>query len=188
LYINETQAEYKIVLLTKKYNHPLDTIWTSFINSPDNYGNEFGKLFEIDKKGNTYVAGIYISDSLFFQTDTLINIKFENYNSLNSFLVKYNCSEKELWVENIRGELINEIKSMFISKNDEVVIADGFMSKEMTFGDIIVKNESPLIEWIFHSFTFYFWNIHCTIKSRKSNCLSKIGKTITKALNFKKIN
>jgi hypothetical protein len=102
--------------------------------------------------------------------------------------VKYDCSEKELWVENIRGELINEIKSMFISKNDEVVIADGFMSKEMTFGDIIVKNESPLIEWIFHSFTFYFWNIHCTIKSRKSNCLSKIGKTITKALNFKKIN
>lgn len=165
LFLNEDQNEYIIQLMTIKYNNQFDTSWTNVIISPDMYGSDYVKLIEIDNYGNTYVAGVYISDSLYFHTDTLINIKFENYNSLNSFLVKYDSTGKELWVENIRGELINEIKSMFISNNNEVVIAGGFMSKEMTFGDIIVKNESPLIEWTFHGITFYFRNTFSFIAS-----------------------
>lgn len=184
-FINEEQTDSDIMIEIRKYDNQFDTIWSSHILLPDNYGSDFGKLIVIDKKVNTYLGGVFSSDSLYFQTDTLINMKFENGYVLNSFLVKYDSTGKEIWVENIGGELYDEILSMFISDDNEIVIAGQFMSKEIRLGDLIINNDGPLIEWSFHGVTFYFRSMFSFIASLSDiNTRIKENKNVSNTLLY----
>ncbi|MGD0711061.1 MAG: T9SS type A sorting domain-containing protein [Bacteroidales bacterium] len=90
-----------------------------------------------DDSGNVYLAGFFYSNTLKFDTTTLINTD-TNYCDL--FLVKLNASGNVLWAKSATGNDNDEVYSVAADTAGNVCIAGCFYSDTLIFGSDTLAN------------------------------------------------
>jgi hypothetical protein len=138
-----------------KTNKNFEKIWTKSVYPLYSTGNDYVKKIVADESGGCYVSGRYIADSIYFNTDTLVNLKYKEKLFSNSFLVKYDSSGNEIWLKNIGGELDDEIEDMILTKDNKLLISGSFSSPILQFGDYILENNCKLYEFTHGTSTFF---------------------------------
>jgi len=96
----------------------------------DGYGNEAYSM-AADALGNVYVTGYFLSSTIIFDHDTLINSSGNN----DVFLVKYDKDGNVLWARSFGGSSDDEPLSIAVDKNGNAYVAGYFLSPQLIFGN-----------------------------------------------------
>jgi hypothetical protein len=91
-----------------------------------------------DADGNVYLAGLFSSNSLIFDSDTIINAGFYDI-----FFVKYDSSGNKLWLKSYGGLEWDGAYSIAIGDSENVYLAGTFCSSSITFGSFTLTNVRP---------------------------------------------
>jgi len=101
-----------------------------------NWDEAYGVI--VDTIGNIYTTGIYMSDSIYFDSLALVN-----YSSYDVYITKYNPNGNVLWVTGIGGNSSDYVEDMALDVDGNIYIGGGFCSDSLVIGsDIFVNNGS----------------------------------------------
>lgn len=111
-------------------------------SSGSGFNSSEGTGVTIDKSGNTYITGEFISKSITFGTDTLINYDTSG-NTNSTFLVKYDGLGNVLWVRGageIGGSAGSLSQCIVTDTSGNIYITGNFDSPTMTIGTYTLNN------------------------------------------------
>jgi len=122
-------------LFLTKYDPNGNVIWAKSAIGMD---NDDATSVATDADGNVYLAGLFSSNSLIFDSDTIINAGFYDI-----FFVKYDSSGNKLWLKSYGGLEWDGAYSIAIGDSENVYLAGTFCSSSITFGSFTLTNVRP---------------------------------------------
>jgi hypothetical protein len=117
-----------------KYNANGDVLWAKNIGG--NF-DDYGKSICTDINGNVYVTGNFRSDSLVFDSDTLINT---STGLVDIFLAKYDSNGNFIWAKSFGGNSTDQSSSITIDENSNLYMTGYFYSDTLVFGNDTLYN------------------------------------------------
>jgi hypothetical protein len=108
---------------------------------------------KFDNQDNMFLYGTFKGKIFFSEKDSLSNDKY--YESIDSYLAKYNAEGKFLWAKKIGGQNVQTIKEIAIA-SDNSIYATGMYSFECLLGDAIKVVQKSKYEWKSGNNFFYF--------------------------------
>jgi hypothetical protein len=131
--ITLTNAGWYDIFLAK-----LDTggnfLWAKSAGST---GDDCARSLVTDKSGNAYLAGSFLSPSITFGADILINIYF---GTADIFLAKYSPIGNVLWAKETGGNHDDEPESITLGPAGEIYMTGWFESTSIAFGATTLVN------------------------------------------------
>jgi len=121
-----------------KYDIQGHVIWAS--GAP---GNGLNQAFSVvaDKNGNTYITGVYSSDSLTFGAQTISN-NAGGISNGNVFLVKYDANGNALWARSGAASVSNSIGyCVCLDPSGNAYMTGAFESPSINFGSAPLLNK-----------------------------------------------
>ncbi len=94
--------------------------------------DEFGHSVAIDGNGNVYMAGIFSSDTTYFDPSGS-GVMLKNAGSIDAFLAKYDKSGKLLWAKGMGGKNTDYIYGVAIDGSGNVYVTGDFSSDTADF-------------------------------------------------------
>ena len=91
--------------------------WRMVQQIGDNTGNDEVNDMAMDSEGNVYAVGS------FYGTITWGNQTMTAQGNMDGFLIKMDCMGKLIWTQQLSGSGWDEIRSVSVDKDDNVVIA-----------------------------------------------------------------
>ncbi|MEO8146087.1 MAG: SBBP repeat-containing protein [Bacteroidia bacterium] len=129
-------------IFVAKYDAFGNALWAK--KAGNNNKNNSGNSIAADANGNSYVTGFFQSDTITFDSDTLINI---NTNA-DIFLVKYDNSGNVVWAKSAGGTAYDIARSTKTDANGDVYITGDFTSDTINFGSITLINTTGVNQYI----------------------------------------
>lgn len=129
-----------------------DSIWSSsdlFLAKYDANGNvlwaksakgtnwDIAKSITLDDSGNIYLAGDFRSDSIIFDSISLMGLNGSDY---NIFLTKYNSNGNAIWAKAAIGAGTDEVFSVANDASGNIYLAGTFDFPTLTFDTILLTN------------------------------------------------
>jgi hypothetical protein len=111
-------------------------------NAYGNYGDE-AQCLAISPSGNVYIAGEFWSNTIIFDSITLVNNHITPYfdQALNDiFLAKYNQEGQIVWAKSGGGIQMDFVRGMSIDSKGNVTIVGTFWDTSTTFGPYTLTN------------------------------------------------
>ncbi len=109
-------------------------VWTKSISSQN---TDEAQAIATDNNGNIYVTGEFFNNSLVVGSDSL-----SNNGSYDIYLVKYNSSGAVQWARRAGSNNAEISTSVFVDKNNDVLITGNFYSNSVTFGSVTISNSN----------------------------------------------
>lgn len=142
-YFEETSMAFDTITITgsgnseifvAKYNSQGNALWAKSIG-----GNmiDAGTSITSDINGNSYVTGIFQSDSISFGSTTFIN---SNGGTQDIFITKYDPSGNVLWAKSVGGSNSDVTKDICIDVTGNAYITGYFQSPSISFGSTTLTN------------------------------------------------
>jgi hypothetical protein len=111
-----------------------------------NYGDE-GRCVTTGSSRNVYVTGEFFSNSITFDSLTLINnhiTPYFNDATTDIFLVKYNQSGQVMWAKSGGGIYLEFVRGMAVDSKENITIVGTFWSTSVTFGSYTLTNNGNI--------------------------------------------
>ncbi|MFC1731097.1 SBBP repeat-containing protein [candidate division KSB1 bacterium] len=89
-----------------------------------------------DTSGNIYTTGIFISDTIYFDTLSLVN-----HTTFDVYISKYNTDGIVQWVTGFGGNSTDYVEDMAIDNNGNIYIGGGFDSDSLVIGNDVFVNK-----------------------------------------------
>ncbi len=102
---------------------------------------DVGQSIATDASGNSFVTGLFFSDSITFGNTTLVNTETTG-NSSDIFLVKYDASGNVVWAKKEGGNYNDNGYSVCTDGSGNVILAGQFLDISITIGSTILPNSS----------------------------------------------
>lgn len=134
---NALGSGYTIFLA--KFNTNGNVLWAKSAIGTNNNNPDTPWSVAIDSSGNAYIVGYYGSDSISFDSITLMNSDTTG-NSLDLFIAKYNSIGNVLWAKSAGGTNDDIASSVAINSNGSIIIAGEFASPTISFDTSILTN------------------------------------------------
>lgn len=115
-----------------KYTSNGNLLWAK---SAGGNSHDYGLDISTDAYGNSFITGMFMSSSLIFGADTLINIGFEDI-----FIVKYNDSGNVLWAKSVGGARQDAGHGISSDVSGNAYITGFFRSSSITLGTTLLTN------------------------------------------------
>ncbi|HSH67638.1 MAG TPA: SBBP repeat-containing protein, partial [Bacteroidia bacterium] len=120
-----------------KYDATGNLLWAK---SAGGKASKEGQLIEIDKDGNTILAGSFGTGTIALDTITL-----ENSGSNNDiFIVKYNTSGNAIWAKRAGGSSSEVLNGMCLDKKGHIYLTGVFFSGTVKFDSISLTNTGSI--------------------------------------------
>jgi len=101
--------------------------------------DEYANSVTTDASGNIYVTGNFLSPTIVFGNDTLINADSSGW-SPDMFFVKYDASGNVLWAKSAGGGNSDNGNHVTTDVNGNVYVTGDFSSNSITFGSVTLIN------------------------------------------------
>lgn len=135
--INLTKTNYVGTdIFIAKYDSLGNALWAKNIGGNN---TDIGNGIIADVKGNSYLTGQF-QEPIIFGNTTLTNVVDDDI-----FVVKYDPSGNVLWAKSAGGSSIDEGNSISIDGNGNSIVTGHFYSSSITFGNIILTNDTTNI-------------------------------------------
>ncbi len=121
-------------MFAAKYDDNGQVIWAT--RAFGNYGDQ-GQCVATGSSGNIYTTGEFFSNSITFDSLTLVNNHITPYfddATTDIFLVKYNNSGKAIWAKSGGGTYLEFVRGIAVDENENITIVGTFWSSSVTFG------------------------------------------------------
>lgn len=115
-----------------KYDSTGTVLWA---DSKGGKGTEYARSIAVDSANNVFICGNFDSDTLIFNTDTLINV-----GAFDAYLTKYNATGNEIWAKSYGGTGIDFGNCVAKDPNGNVFLSGGFYSPTISFGATTLTN------------------------------------------------
>lgn len=110
-------------------------LWSDFKSSPS---DEAGKCLSVDNSNNLLVSGYYLSDSITFGSNTLIN------NGLNNaFITKYTSEGNIEWAKTMGGAHSDYLNGITTDLKNNIYTTGYLKSPVINFDQITITNGGP---------------------------------------------
>ena len=127
---------YLLDIFVAKLNPFGDVLWTDVIGSNNNEG-----VYDLVVDNNSvYLSGHYVTDTLFWHNDTLIN----NGNK-DVFILKYNESGSAIWSRGIGGNSYDYLLSLECDFEGNIFFSGRSNSDDIVFDTIVINNPNCFI-------------------------------------------
>ncbi len=127
---------YLVDIFVAKLNSSGDVLWTDVIGSNNNEG-VYGLLTD---NNSVYLSGHYVTDTLFWHNDTLINNGNDDF-----FILKYNETGNPIWSQNIGGSSYDYLLSLECDFEGNLFFSGRSGSDDIIFDTIVVNNPNCFI-------------------------------------------
>ncbi len=122
-------------IFVAKLNPFGDVLWTDVIGSNNNEG-----VYDLVVDNNSvYLSGYYVTDTLFWHNDTLIN-----HGAKDIFVLKYNETGNAIWSQDIGGNYDEYLSSLACDFEGNVFYSGRSISDDIIFDTIVVNNPNSL--------------------------------------------
>jgi hypothetical protein len=122
-----------------KYNSNGNCEWFQKIAGSD---DDVARYIITDVGGNVYVAGEFISDTLFFNNGILLT----NNSNTDAFIAKYNKNGACQWAEKIAGNLDDYNFGIALDANSNVYVAGHYNSDTLNFNNSKSLNNNGIYD------------------------------------------
>lgn len=99
-------------------------------------GHDYGNGIEVDNNNSVYITGSFVSDSINFDSNILLNPNTFSY----IFLVKYDENGNVIWAKKEGGDNSSSGLELEINLNDEIILTGQFLST-LTVGSYNLVSE-----------------------------------------------
>ncbi|MFZ4398974.1 MAG: SBBP repeat-containing protein [Bacteroidales bacterium] len=103
--------------------------------------NIYSFSLALDTNRNVYITGGFTSSTVILENDTLFNSNLQYPTARDFFLIKFDESGNEKWAKQSFGSEMENGRSVFIDKENNIFVTGGFASIKSIFGsDTLINN------------------------------------------------
>jgi len=124
-----------LLLLSIAYGSDVRAQGWEWTKAADDSAQDQAKCVASDAWGNVYVAGVFSSNQMGFDS-----IEIFNAGAQNMFLAKYDSSGKALWAKKIGGVVTDGAQSITTDPQGNVYLCGYFQSPALQFGSVHINN------------------------------------------------
>lgn len=111
---------------------------------------DIAKAVSVDDNENVYVAGYFFSDTLHFAGQAHANRFHIHYYYPQIFVLKYNSTGEEKWINTYGDLLSDEATGIIAIKNDQLILAGNFESETLQLGQKTLNNTNDIDSMYVH--------------------------------------
>lgn len=128
-----TNSSFNDDMYLVKYDPAGNVVWA---RSNNGWDDDAGNAVAVDAGGNSYLAGYFRSDTIFFGSTMLVNA----YGTNDMFFVKYDASGNVVWAKKIDGNDSDVGSSVSVDTYGNIFFAGNFSSATLSVGPFTVNN------------------------------------------------
>lgn len=118
-----------------KYDSSGNVLWAKSFGKE---GDDFASYICTDLQGNSYLAGSFVSDSLFIENDTLLNSNTDT--TEECFIIKFDPNGNVIWSQAFGGLGSDYCYGVSSDLNGNIYMAGYFSSPTILFGSTTLTN------------------------------------------------
>lgn len=137
--VSDTSHSYLYDIFLVKYDASGNVLWAK------SHGGEYmdvSSSITTDASGNVYLTGYFGSDSINFDTTTLINSSWIQH--YDFFITKYNASGNVIWAKSEGGQRREYSGKILLDANENIYVLGAFTSPYLTIETTTLTNASQL--------------------------------------------
>lgn len=138
--MNANNSSFADDIFIAKYDSTGNVIWAK---SAGGTHHDVVQSVSIDLSGNLYLAGVYGSTTISFDTITLTNSS-SPAPEYDMFLAKYNSAGNAIWVKTAIGTRSDGAQTVTVDINNNIVVAGNFTSPSITFDNVTLTKDTTL--------------------------------------------
>jgi len=131
---NTGNSGFSMDIFLVKYDATGNVLWAKSVEGTDNMDERTFSI-AVDGTGNVFLAGMYSSPTLSFDTITITNAGIENI-----FLAKYDPNGNALWAKSTGGSYHDWAYSVAMDNSGNIYLTGVFRSPTISFGSISLTN------------------------------------------------
>ena len=131
---NTGNSGFSMDIFLVKYDADGNVLWAKSVQGTDNMDERVFSI-AVDGTGNVFLAGMYSSPTLSFDTITITNAGIENI-----FLAKYDPNGNALWAKSTGGSYHDWAYSVAMDNSGNIYLTGVFRSPTISFGSISLTN------------------------------------------------
>lgn len=109
--------------------------------------SESSRCIAMDNQGNTYVAGVFMSDTLHFDNSSVLHsISPTGWSNDDIFIAKYGPTGNVLWARAYGGSFYESVYGLAIDSQGNIYLAGSFGSLGLDFGTFELTNSNLAVE------------------------------------------
>ncbi len=132
---NTGNSGFSMDIFLVKYDVTGNVLWAKSVEGTDNMDERVFSI-AVDGIGNVYLAGMYSSPTLSFDSITITNAGIENI-----FLAKYDPNGNALWAKSTGGSYHDWAYSVAVDNSGNIYMTGVFQSPTISFGSITLTND-----------------------------------------------
>ncbi len=137
-------------MLLAKYSEHGNLIWTKSLGCDNNLSGIGGLV--IDSENNFYISGYY--GATIYDDDGSVIVERKIIDADEGYIMKFNNNGKFLWIKTITGPKFENVTSMTIDKDQNIILYGQYGGKSMSIDSLTIENSGDL-----QSFGNYYYDI-----------------------------